>query len=40
LSEESIFAGTQASKEINLSRENRKKLISSLEERGVLDVEF
>ncbi len=39
LSEESIFAGTQASKQISLSPSNRKQLIASLEERGVLDVE-
>jgi len=40
LTEESIFAGTEASKSVNLSPQNRKNLIASLEEHGVLDVPF
>jgi hypothetical protein len=40
LTEETIFAGTEASKRINLSPQNRKNLIASLEQRGILDVEF
>jgi hypothetical protein len=38
--EESIYSATEASKRVTLSPENRKRLISDLEERGVLDVEF
>jgi hypothetical protein len=40
LTEESIFAGTEASKSVSLSAQNRKSLIASLEEKGILDVEF
>jgi len=40
LTEETIFAGTEASKSINLSPQNRKNLITSLESKGILDVEF
>jgi hypothetical protein len=40
LTEETIFAGTEASKSVNLSPQNRKNLIVSLEEKGILDVEF
>ena len=40
LTEENIFAGTEASKRVNLSPINRKSLIASLEEKGILDVEF
>jgi hypothetical protein len=40
LTEETIFQGTEASKRISLSPENRKNLIASLEEKGILDVEF
>ncbi len=40
LTEETIFASTEASKSVNLSPRNRKSLIASLEEKGILDVEF
>ena len=40
LTEETIFAGTEASKSVNLSPQNRKNLIADLEAKGVLDVEF
>jgi hypothetical protein len=40
LTEETIFAGTEASKRVNLSPQNRRNLIADLEARGILDVEF
>lgn len=40
LSEENIYASTEASKRVNLSAENRKNLIAELEAKGILDVEF
>jgi hypothetical protein len=40
LSEESLYAAAEASKRLSLTAENRKKLISDLESKGVLDFEF
>jgi hypothetical protein len=40
LSEDAMYAGALASQRISLSPENRKSIISNLERRGVLDVEF
>jgi hypothetical protein len=38
--EDAMYAAALASQRVSLSPENRKSIISSLEQRGVLDVEF
>jgi len=40
LDEDAMYAGALASQKISLSPENRKALLSELEAKGVLDIEF
>lgn len=40
LGDDAMYLGALASQRVNLSPENRKSLISELEQKGVLDIEF